>query len=107
MTQHHLLRVDGRNGGELNVHDTDPGGPPKWSHLPGAAPVLSRWRNPQKVAPSNWRATLGYDGPHPNTPGDCHDVKHISWQSAGKRSADGERGNIPYDGPQHPSRTGR
>jgi len=57
MTQHHLLRVDGRNGGELNVHDTDPGGPPKWSHLPGAAPVLSRWRNPQKVAPSNWRAT--------------------------------------------------
>jgi len=28
MTQHHLLRVDGRNSGELNAHDTDPSGPP-------------------------------------------------------------------------------
>lgn len=52
-------------------------------------------------------AKVGYDGPHPNTPGDCHDVNHISWQSAGKRGAGGQRGNIPYDGPQHPSRPGR
>lgn len=57
MTQHHPFRVDRRNGGELNVHDTDPGGPPKWSHPAGAALVLSRWRNPHKVAPSSWRAT--------------------------------------------------
>ncbi|HWK02141.1 MAG TPA: polymorphic toxin type 47 domain-containing protein [Puia sp.] len=46
---------------------------------------------------------VGYDGPHPKTPGEHHDVQHISWQSAGKRPAGGRgRGNIPYDGPRHP-----
>lgn len=49
-------------------------------------------------------AKVGYDGPHA-TPGSYHDVPHISWQSAGKRPAGGGgRGNIPYSGPQHPSR---
>lgn len=50
-------------------------------------------------------AEVGYDGPHPNTPGPHHDTQHISWQSAGKRrSGEAERGNIPYSGPRHPSR---
>jgi RHS repeat-associated protein len=50
-------------------------------------------------------AKVGYDGPHPNSPGPYHDTQHISWQSAGKRGSGGaERGNIPYCGPQHPSR---
>ena len=52
-------------------------------------------------------AKVGYDGPHAS-PGPHHDVQHISWQSAGKRSSGGaQRGNIPYDGPRHPSRPGR
>jgi RHS repeat-associated protein len=48
-------------------------------------------------------AKVGYDGPHPSE-GPSHDTQHISWQSAGKRGQGGERGNIPYSGPQHPSR---
>ena len=50
-------------------------------------------------------AKVSYDGPHPE-PGPSHDVPHIGWQSAGKRGAGGAvRGNIPYKGPQHPSRS--
>jgi hypothetical protein len=50
-------------------------------------------------------AKVGYDGPHPNSPGPFHDQQHISVQSAGKRGAGGAvRENIPYSGPQHPSR---
>lgn len=50
-------------------------------------------------------AKVGYDGPH-DSPGPYHDQQHISWQSAGRRRAGGAtRDNIPYDGPQHPSRT--
>ena len=53
-------------------------------------------------------AKIGYDGPHPGTPGPHHDTQHISWQSAGKRGAGGaQRGNIPYSGPRHPSRPER
>jgi hypothetical protein len=52
-------------------------------------------------------AKVGYDAPHPGTPGPHHNVPHISWQSAGKRGRGGARGNIPYSGPQHPSRPGR
>ncbi len=47
-------------------------------------------------------AKVGYDAPH-TTPGPGHDSPHISWRSAGKETA----GNITYDGPQHPSRSGR
>jgi hypothetical protein len=51
-------------------------------------------------------AKVGYDGPHPNSPGPHHDQQHISLQSAGKRGAGGAiRENIPYSGPQHPSRS--
>ena len=48
---------------------------------------------------------VGYDGPH-SSPGLYHDRQHISWQSKGKRK-DGEmkRGNIPYEGEQHPHRS--
>jgi len=50
-------------------------------------------------------AKVGYDGPHAS-PGPSHDVPHISWQSAGKRTSGGtQRGNTPYDGDQHPSRS--
>ena len=52
-------------------------------------------------------AKVGYDGPHAS-PGPHHDTQHISWQSAGKRGEGGaKRGNVPYDGPQHPSRPDR
>ncbi len=50
-------------------------------------------------------AKVGYDGPH-DSPGPFHDQQHISWQSSGKRREGGaQRGNIPYSGPQHPSRS--
>ncbi|MBZ5525207.1 MAG: hypothetical protein LAP21_23520 [Acidobacteriia bacterium] len=49
-------------------------------------------------------AKVAYDGPHAQ-PGPSHDSPHVGWQSAGKRSAGGGRGNIPYSGPQHPSRS--
>jgi len=52
-------------------------------------------------------AKVGYDGPHAS-PGPHHDKQHISWQSAGKRESGGtKRGNEPYSGPQHPSRSDR
>lgn len=49
-------------------------------------------------------AKVGYDGPHPGTPGPHHDTQHISTQKAGRRPEGGQRLNIPYSGPQHPSR---
>jgi hypothetical protein len=50
-------------------------------------------------------AKVGYDGPHASS-GAHHDEQHISWQSGGKRDSGGRgRGNIPYSGDQHPSRT--
>jgi RHS repeat-associated protein len=53
-------------------------------------------------------AKVGYDGPHPNTPGAHHDKQHISWQAAGKRESGGaQRGNEPYSGERHPSRPDR
>jgi hypothetical protein len=50
-------------------------------------------------------AKVAYDPPHAS-PGEGHDMAHVGWQTAGKRGAGGaERGNITYDGPQHPSRS--
>lgn len=52
-------------------------------------------------------AKVGYDGKH-RSEGPHHDVQHISWQTAGKRSSGGtQRGNELYSGPQHPSRPDR
>ena len=55
-------------------------------------------------------AKVAYDGPHAdgNTPEGIakgHVKNHVGWQEGGKRR-DGEskRGNITYDGPDHPSR---
>ena len=49
-------------------------------------------------------AKVAYDSPHVD-PGLFHDVPHIGWQTGGKRGFGGRgRGNIPYDGPQHPFR---
>jgi len=48
---------------------------------------------------------VSYDSPH-KSPGAGHDEPHVGWQTGGKRSSGGtERGNIPYKGPQHPSRS--
>jgi hypothetical protein len=50
-------------------------------------------------------AKVAYDAPHAS-PGPSHDVPHVGWQTGGKRATGGtERGNIPYTGPQHPSRS--
>jgi hypothetical protein len=50
---------------------------------------------------------VAYDGPH-ESPGPHHDTQHIGWQTGGKRSSGGaERGNIPYVGPRHPSRSNK
>lgn len=52
-------------------------------------------------------AKVAYDAPHADmdvTAG--HDKPHVGWQSAGKRGSGGaNRGNITYDGPQHPHRS--
>ena len=49
-------------------------------------------------------AKVAYDTPH-DSPGPGHDQPHVGWQTGGKRGAGGtERCNIPYEGPQHPSR---
>ena len=35
-----------------------------------------------------------------------HDKAHVGWQEGGKRGAGGaQRGNITYEGEQHPSRS--
>jgi RHS repeat-associated protein len=51
-------------------------------------------------------AKVGYDAPHADASAELgHDKPHVSWQTAGKRSQGGAgRGNITYEGPQHPSR---
>ena len=46
---------------------------------------------------------VAYDAPH-STPGPGHNQPHVGWQSSGKRPK-AQRGNIPYEGPQHPSRS--
>ncbi|HCD7553912.1 TPA: PAAR domain-containing protein [Citrobacter farmeri] len=52
-------------------------------------------------------AKVAYDAPHADmdvTAG--HDKPHVGWQSAGKRGSGGaNRGNVTYDGPQHPHRS--
>ena len=48
-------------------------------------------------------AKVAYDAPHAS-PGPGHDKPHIGWQTAGKRGDGARRGNITYDGPQHPHR---
>ena len=51
---------------------------------------------------------VAYDAPHADMdPKSGHDKPHIGWQTAGKRNKCGcaERGNITYDGPQHPHRS--
>ena len=49
-------------------------------------------------------AKVAYDPPH-DSPGPGHEQAHVGWQTGGKRGEGGtERGNIPYKGPQHPSR---
>lgn len=49
-------------------------------------------------------AKVVYDAPHPDkNPKFGHDKPHIGFQTAGKKSFGGrERGNITYEGPQHP-----
>ncbi len=49
-------------------------------------------------------AKVACDSPH-DSPGPGHDQPHVGWQTGGKRGEGGtERGNIPYKGPEHPSR---
>ncbi len=48
-------------------------------------------------------AKVAYDSPHAS-PGPGHDMPHVGWKAPGKRPAGGVRGNITYDGPQHPYR---
>lgn len=52
-------------------------------------------------------AKVVYDGPHADMNALAgHDKPHVGWQSGGKRRAGGTaRGNITYDGPQHPHRS--
>jgi len=51
-------------------------------------------------------AKVAYDGPHADMdPSKGHDQPHIGWQSGGKQPEGGTRGNITYEGPQHPSRS--
>ena len=51
-------------------------------------------------------AKVAYDGPHVDMDLALgHDKPHVGWQTGGKRGEGGGlRGNITYDGPQHPSR---
>ncbi len=50
-------------------------------------------------------AKVAYDPPHADmNPATGHDKPHVGWQTSGKQPAGGHRGNITYDGPQHPSR---
>ena len=51
-------------------------------------------------------AKVVYDGPHPETPGPFHEAPHVGYQTPGKvKDGARVRENIPYDGPQHPSRS--
>ena len=51
-------------------------------------------------------AKVAYDAPHADMdPTVGHDKPHVGWQSAGKRGSGGAaRGNITYNGSQHPHR---
>jgi len=50
-------------------------------------------------------AKVAYDSPHISE-GAGHEMPHVGWQTGGKRSQGGTaRGNITYDGPQHPYRS--
>ena len=50
-------------------------------------------------------AKVAYDSPHADrNTATGHDKPHVGWQSGGKQPSGGNRGNITYDGPQHPSR---
>jgi hypothetical protein len=81
---------------------------PGWEENP--AIVATKW-DPKTGTAVEFKgpggAKVGYDGPHPETPGAYHDTQHISWQSAGKRGSGGTRGNIPYGGDHGPVRGGR
>lgn len=50
---------------------------------------------------------VAYDSPHEDMDHKSgHDMQHISWQAPGKRTSDGrQRGNITYEGDQHPYRS--
>jgi RHS repeat-associated protein len=52
-------------------------------------------------------AKVAYDSPHADDDAAAgHDKPHVGWQTAGKRrSGEGGRGNITYDGPQGPARS--
>ncbi|WP_213233197.1 polymorphic toxin type 47 domain-containing protein [Caballeronia sp. NK8] len=52
-------------------------------------------------------AKVAYDGPHADMDAAVgHDKPHVGWQTEGKRGAGGaERGNVTYDGEQHPHRS--
>jgi RHS repeat-associated protein len=80
-------------------------GPGKWDENPEIKPT--KWDKETGTAvefSGPQGAKVGYDRPHPGRDAPFHDVPHISWQSAGKRGKGGQRGNIPYSGPQHPAR---
>lgn len=48
---------------------------------------------------------VAYDSPHADMNAAAgHDKPNVGWQSSGRQPAGGHRGNITYDGPQHPSR---
>jgi RHS repeat-associated protein len=50
-------------------------------------------------------AKVAYDAPHADMDSaQGHDKPHIGWQTAGKRGCGCQRGNITYEGPQHPHR---
>ncbi|MDN7907953.1 polymorphic toxin type 47 domain-containing protein [Burkholderia diffusa] len=50
-------------------------------------------------------AKVAYDAPHADMDSvQGHDKPHVGWQTAGKRGCGCQRGNITYEGPQHPHR---
>jgi hypothetical protein len=50
-------------------------------------------------------ANVAYDAPHADmNPLHGHDKPDVGLSSRGKQPSGGHRGNITYDGPQHPSR---
>ncbi|GAU04771.1 polymorphic toxin type 47 domain-containing protein, partial [Burkholderia stabilis] len=50
-------------------------------------------------------AKVAYDAPHADMDSaQGHDKPHVGWQTAGKRGCGCKRGNVTYEGPQHPHR---
>ena len=50
-------------------------------------------------------AKVAYDSPHDDMDSEKgHDKPHVGWQTSGKQPMGGHRGNITYEGEQHPSR---